>query len=102
MENKRINANIKALRMQTNAAIKIHAENIALAKDLIARTFGERAIALNRHYQVLDKALAENDKQLMISALQGISSIVVANPLESVAKILHSLTSKDEPLRLDF
>lgn len=101
LESKRINANIKALRIATSSDLKKHAEQIAYAKDCLAKVFSERSVALNKHYAVLDRALRSDDRELIIASLQGISSIVVANPLDSIAANLRALNS-DKPLQLDF
>lgn len=51
---------------------------------------------------VLDKALKSNDRELIIGALQGISSIVVKNPLEDIAKLAFALQNPKQRLELDF
>lgn len=102
IENKRINANIKALRIQTNAVINIHAQNIAATRELVTKVFAERAIGLKKHYEVLDKALKSDDREMIIASLQGISSIIVANPVDQIAKFANMLHSPNSKLRLDF
>lgn len=102
MENKRINANIKALKIQTNAVIKIHAMNIKAAQEAVLCVFSERTQALNKHYEVLDKALKENDRDLILVSLQGISSIVVSNPIEQIAQYVAVLQNPKQQLKLDF
>lgn len=102
IESKRINSNIKALRIQTNTVVTMHAQNIAAAQDLVTRVFAERAVGLKKHYDVLDKALKEDDRELIIASLQGITSIIVANPVDQIARFVGMLESKDTPLVLDF
>ncbi len=102
IENKRINANIEALKIQTNASLQKHAEYMLTMQNIVARTFAERNTALSKHYQVLEKAMNSNDRELIIASLQGISSIVVKNPLEDIAKIAFALNNPSQHLELDF
>lgn len=102
MESKRINANIEALRIQTNAQVKNHAETMMTYRQAISAVFGERAKALNAHYAALDKALQSNDREVILLSLQNISSIVITNPMEQVAKCLSMLDNPNQRLQLDF
>lgn len=102
MESKRINANIKALRITTSAVVKMHADQILHARECLTMVFAERSAALNKHYSVLDKALKSDDRELIIASLQGISSIVVANPLDKIGEYVKALNNPKAPLQLDF
>lgn len=102
IESKRINANIKALRIQTNAVVQMHANSIIASREIVTKVFAERSLSLNKHYEVLDKALKSNDRDLIIASLQGISSIVVANPIEQIGEYLRMLQDSGTRLKLDF
>lgn len=102
LECKRINANIKALRIQTKKELEMHAKTFQFYEKYLTRVFAERGQALSQHYRVLDRALSSNDREVIISCLQGIASIVTKNPLEDLANIARSLTDRSRPLELDF
>lgn len=102
VESKRINANIKALRITTSAVVRMHADQILHARECLTMVFAERSAALNKHYSVLDKALKSDDRELIIASLQGISSIVVANPLDKIGEYVRALNNPKAPLQLDF
>lgn len=102
IESKRINANIKALKTQTNAVVKMHANSIAAAREVVVSVFKERSEALIKHYNVLDKALENNDRELILASLQGISSIVVSNPIEQISQYVAILQDPKKKLYLDF
>lgn len=102
IESKKINANIKALRMQTNAMVQMHANSIIASREIVTKVFAERSLSLNKHYEVLDKALKSNDRELIIASLQGISSIVVANPIEQIGEYVRMLQDPGTRLKLDF
>ena len=44
----------------------------------------------------------QDDRELIIVSLKGISSIVSQNPLESFAEFTKALDNEDEVLNLDF
>ena len=42
-------------------------------QDIIEKVFGERDKALSKYYEVLDKALASNDRQMLLASMEQIS-----------------------------
>ncbi|MBD5192172.1 MAG: enoyl-CoA hydratase/isomerase family protein [Barnesiella sp.] len=102
LESKKINANIEALRTTTSAVVSMHAAQLANARECLTMVFAERSTALNKHYDVLERALKSDDRELIIASLQGISSIVVANPLDKVGEYIRALNNPKVPLQLDF
>jgi hypothetical protein len=102
LECKRINANIEALRTATSADLQKHIATLQYCERAMMSAFAERGTALKQNYRVLDKALESNDRQLILAALQGISSIVTKDPLESIEAFSKRLLDKSKPLELDF
>ena len=76
--------------------------SIKECKEVIQGTFGQREKGLQAHYQVLERALESNDREMIVASLKGISSIVVTNPLESFSNFIEAWNNKDKPLELDF
>ena len=70
-------------------------------QEFLSYTFGERDKALSKQYEVLDKAVNNGDKDLIIAALQGISGIVTSSPLSDFDKFAKLYEDKSQPL-LDF
>lgn len=64
-------------------------------------TFGERDKALTKHYDLLDKAVASNDRDLILASLQGISSVVTKSPLDDFEKFVELYNDPTQEL-LDF
>lgn len=58
------------------------------AQAFMEGTFGERDKALTKHYELLDKAVASNDRDLILASLQGISSVVTKSPLDDFEKFV--------------
>lgn len=64
--------------------------------------FGQRQQGLSAQFTTLEKALQENDRELIIESLRGISTIVTSNPLEDFEKLAKAWEDKSKPLELDF
>lgn len=71
------------------------------AQDFMEKTFGERDKALSKHYNLLDDAVKSNDRELILAALHGISSIVTKSPLDDFEKFVELYNDTSQPL-LDF
>lgn len=71
------------------------------AQAFMEGTFGERDKALTKHYELLDKAVATNDRDLILASLQGISSIVTKSPLDDFQKFVELYNDTSQQL-LDF
>jgi biopolymer transport protein ExbB/TolQ len=57
------------------------------------RIFDERKEAIDRHFDIIDRGIAANDKELIIQGLQGLSTIVSSSPfanLQELSKLLES------------
>lgn len=67
-------------------------------QDFLQKSFGERDKALTKHYDILDKAVATNDKEMILAALKGISSIVTKSPLDDFDKFVAMYNDTTQPL----
>lgn len=67
-------------------------------QDFLQKSFGERDKALTKHYDLLDKAVATNDRDLILAALKGISSIVTKSPLDDFDKFVAMYNDTTQPL----
>jgi len=57
------------------------------------RIFDERKDAIDRHFDIIDRGIAANDKELIIEGLRGLSTIVSSSPfanLQELSKLLES------------
>ncbi|MCH5229591.1 MAG: hypothetical protein J1F12_06310 [Muribaculaceae bacterium] len=64
--------------------------------------FGQRQQGLSGQFAVLEKAMKENDRELLIASLKGISTIVTSSPLEDFEKLAKAWEDTSKPLELDF
>jgi biopolymer transport protein ExbB/TolQ len=57
------------------------------------RIFDERKEAIDRHFDIIDRGVGANDKELIIQGLKGLSTIVSSSPfanLQELSKLLES------------
>jgi hypothetical protein len=99
-----VEQNIAAFRAASEVQLAQIATKFETCKLILDKVFQERQSALSAHYGVLDKAMKSNDREMIIGALRGISSIVVTSPLSDFKEIVNNWDnySKDKPLELDF
>lgn len=86
-----INRDIEAIRSKRDVDLARIVAGFKICNEVLDKTFGERAGALEKHYQALDKALESGNNVLVIEALHGISGIVTTNPLEAFQKTVDEL-----------
>ncbi|RRD91956.1 hypothetical protein EII33_05955 [Bacteroides heparinolyticus] len=96
------NNEIKKLKIQSHTEIERIVKRYELCRNVLTLIFAERTKGLAAHYEALDKALASNDRELIINSLRGISTIIAQNPLESFSTLTAILNNEDETLKLDF
>lgn len=97
-----INRSIKELEGKRDVELAKIVAKFEQGKDVLTKVFGERQGALGKHYEVLDKALASNDRELIIESLRGISSMVASRPLQDFNAFLEAWDDKSKPFELDF
>lgn len=99
-----ISRDIESIKAKRDVELARIVAGFKLCNDLLDKTFGERAGALDKHYQALDKGLESGNNELVIAALRGISGIVTTCPMESFQKTVDKMfsTQRDDVLELDF
>lgn len=91
----------KQIRMMTDVQMANITAKYKSFELLLNKVFGEREKALDVHYRTLDKAIESNDRELIVAAIQGISSIVTKTPLEDLERLAQLYNDSSAPL-LDF
>lgn len=99
-----VEQNITAIRAASEVQLANITQKFEFCKSALEHVFQDRHSALAAHYCVLGDAMKSNDREMIITALKGISSIVVSSPLADFKEIINSwdgYTAK-KPLELDF
>lgn len=95
----------KARTEQINAWSNVQIANTIakykVCQQFLESTFGERNGALQKHYELMDKAIESGDRELILASLQGISNIVTKSPLDDLEQFFEVYNNPDLPL-LDF
>ena len=73
-----------------------------LKQSIINNVFSERSKIIDKHFEIIDKGLKENNEKLILEGLKGAGDFVSKNPLENFDLFNKSLTDKNAPLELDF
>lgn len=64
--------------------------------------FAERTRIIDKHFEVIEKGLRENNDALVLQGLRGASEFVSTNPLDNFDTFKNILLDKNAPLELDF
>lgn len=73
-----------------------------LKQSIIINVFSERSQIIDKHFEIIDKGIKENNELLILEGLKGASDFVSKNPLENFELFNTALTDKNTPLELDF
>lgn len=89
------------MRMMTNVQLANITAKYKVTQDYMEKAFGERGKALDKYYATLDKAIECNDREMIIAAMQSISTVVAQSPLQDIEKFTALFNDTSKPL-LDF
>ncbi len=98
---KMVEEKTEQIRMWSEVKIAETVAKYHSCQEFLNFTFGERDKALSKHYNLLDKAVKEGDRELIVEALRGISGIVTSSPLSDFESFVKLYEDTSQPL-LDF
>lgn len=96
-----INSKNRQLEAMTQVMLANTVAKFKLSEQFLTLSFGERHEALQHYYDIMDKAIAEDNQDLIIEAMNSISSIVTSSPLSDLEKFLRRFNDPSDSL-LDF
>ena len=99
-----IERDIATINSKTTIELAKIASDYNKFQTALGHIFGERCTALQATYTALDKALKENDRELIIHSLKSVSDIVTSRPLEDFDKFMEDWDDEKntEPFELGF
>jgi len=62
-----------------------------LYRQAFERIFDERRDAIQKHFEILEKGMAADDKELILGALKGLGQIVAASPFSDLKALADAL-----------
>lgn len=89
---------INARRDAALATIQGQRDNIS---ELLRYTFQERASVLQKQFEALDYALANNQPELVSASLKSMVSVIQSSPFKTIQEMQQALGSKDFVVRLE-
>ncbi len=98
---KKMKEQTKQMQEWSKVEITKTAAKFKSSQDFLDKTFGEREKSLGKIYDLLDKGIESDNKEYIIAALAGISSIVTKSPLDDFEKFVELYNDRSKPL-LDF
>lgn len=96
-----INSKNRQLEAMTQVMLANTVAKFKLSEQFLTLSFGERHEALQHYYDIMDKAIAEDNQDLIIAAMNSISSIVTSSPLSDLEIFLRRFNDPSDSL-LDF
>jgi hypothetical protein len=94
-ENKQTKRDIAAIEARTGLLIK----EMELKYDLYYKVFGqifhERKQAIDKSFEIVDKGLKENDKELISMGLGSLSKIVSSSPFSNLSELSNLLNGNN-------
>lgn len=91
----------KQMEIKSDLRLKELAIKYQASREYLTQIFQERRDSLNKTYDLMERAIASNDKEVILASLQSISNIVTSSPLkdfEAFAKMFDNGQTPD----LDF
>lgn len=101
-ESLQISRDVARIECATNIKLADIAAKYSICQEMLMAEYGQRDKALGKHYDILDKAIANDDREMVVTALKGISTIVTTSPADSFEKFLEAWNNNSKPLELDF
>jgi len=98
LESKRIDRDNLKLKNELAAIVS----DFKVKQGFLQAVFAERSKVINKHFEVIDKGLRENNDNLVLQGLKGASEFVSTNPLDNFENFQQILLNKNATLELDF
>jgi hypothetical protein len=80
-----------------DAAVKIITTEINRKYDLwekvFTEIFKERRVSILKTFEIIDKGMEKNDKELINMGLMGLSTIVVSSPFADIDKMINAINT---------
>lgn len=80
---------------KVHAAREVALTQIRLKHDLyrqaFEKIFGERRDAIEKHFLILEKGMAQDDRELILGALKGLGQIVASSPFSDLKALSEAL-----------
>ena len=98
-ESRRIDLEIVKIESQTQVALARVTAKHALYREAFEMIFEERRDVIGKHFDVIEKGIAANDRALILGGLQGLGQVVASSPFANISE-LATVLEGDRPLEI--
>lgn len=98
LESKRIDNDNLKLKNELATIVS----DFKIKQGYLQAVFAERTKIIDKHFEVINKGIRENNDNLILQGLRGASEFVSTNPLDNFENFRNILLDKNAPLELDF
>lgn len=88
------------LKLKNELAIIV--SDFKIKQGYLYAIFNERSRIIDKHFEIIDKGIRENNDELILSGLRGASEFVSTNLLDNFDTFKNIILDKNAPLELDF
>lgn len=91
-----------------NENLRLKNELVSIVSDFkikqgyLQAIFSERSKIIDKHFEIIDKGMRENNDVLILQGLKGASDLASTNPLDNFENFKNILLDNNAPLELDF
>lgn len=86
---------IAKIEAQKDFLLTVMREKYALYHTVFDKIFEERGKAINKSFEIIDKGIKENDKDLISVGLQTLSKVVSSSPFANIAELSNALENNN-------
>lgn len=90
-EKQKTDLEMEKINLKKEIVLKEIEEKYDLYNKIFCEIFAERRLAINKSFEIIDKGILENDKELINMGLSSLSKVVASSPfssLDSLSKLL--------------
>ena len=95
-ENKKIDLEIEEIKVKKEVLLKEMELKYQLYNKIFYEIFSERRISINKSFEIIDKGIAEQDREIISLGLSTLSEIVTTSPFLDFQSLSNALENKEK------
>lgn len=95
-ENKKIDLGIEEIKVKKEVLLKEMELKYQLYNKIFYEIFSERRISINKSFEIIDKGIAEQDREIISLGLSTLSKIVTTSPFLDFQSLSNALENKEK------
>ena len=95
-ENKKIDLEIEEIKVKKEVLLQEMELKYQLYNKIFYEIFSERRISINKSFEIIDKGIAEQDREIISLGLSTLSKIVTTSPFLDFQSLSNALENKEK------